>query len=349
MRAILAIFFIAFMITVVSIPRIRRLAIDLGFVDAPQERKLHSEPIPLLGGIAIVFGAMLAMFGVVYFVFGGLPRSVAGVLLASALVALTGLVDDRLGLPAWLKLCGQFAGFIVLVYFDIRVQLPIPEVLNYAITFLWLAGISNAINFLDNMDGLSAGISGVAAAFILLLAILNGQFLVSALSAAVLGACLGFLRFNFKPAKIYMGDAGSLFLGFLLAVLGIQLRFPENSNFSTWLVPVLVLGLPIFDMTLVVFSRIRRGVSPNTPGKDHVSHRLVNYGYSQREAVLILYNIGGALGLIAVFVTQATLIESFAIGGIVTLAGLYAIWHLEFNDSFSDVSSDLGDRDEYGW
>ena len=114
------------------------------------------------------------------------------------------------------------------------------------------------------MDGLSAGIAGVTSSFILLLALTNGQFLVAALSAALLGACLGFLRYNFPPARIFMGDVGSLFLGFLLAVMGIQLRFPDNSNFVTWMVPIFLLGLPIFDMTLVVFSRLRRGLSPNT-------------------------------------------------------------------------------------
>ena len=329
MRAVLAIIFVALMVTAVSTPRVRRLAIKLGFVDVPEERKLQSEAIPLLGGVAIVIGAVLAILIAVYLVFGQVPRSVAGVLFASTLVAVTGLVDDRLGLPAWLKLVGQFLGFIILVYFGIRVQLPIWEPLNYTITVLWLAGISNAINFLDNMDGLSAGVSAVAASFILLLAVVQEQFLVSALAAAVLGACLGFLRYNFNPAKIYMGDAGSLFLGFLLAVLAVQLRFPENSNFVTWMVPVLVLGLPIFDMTLVIISRIRRGVSPNTPGKDHISHRLVLMNYSQREAVLILYLVGGILGMIAVFVTQATLSESLFIGGLVALMGLYAIWQLE--------------------
>jgi UDP-GlcNAc:undecaprenyl-phosphate GlcNAc-1-phosphate transferase len=218
---------------------------------------------------------------------------------------------------------------MVLVYFGIQVQLPIPDVLNYTITFIWLAGISNAINFLDNMDGLSAGVSAVSAAFILLFGLLNGQFLVSALAAALLGACLGFLRYNFQPAQIYMGDTGSLFLGFLLAVLGIQLRFPDNSAFVTWMVPVLVLGLAIFDMSLVIISRLRRGISPNTPGNDHTSHRLVDRGLTQREAVMALYLSTGALGMIAVYVTQSTIVEGYVIGGLVALLALYAIWRLD--------------------
>lgn len=325
MRFFIAIFLLALMITAVSLPWVRRLALSLGFVDVPAARKLHSEPMPLMGGVAILAGAL----GGVLLFLDALPRTVAGVLLATGVVALVGLVDDRRGLPAWVKLAGQFVGFVILAYFGIRVQLPLPEPLNYALTFLWLAGISNAINFLDNMDGLSAGVSAVAAAFLLLLGALNNQFLVAALSAAVLGACLGFLRYNFYPAQIFMGDVGALFLGFLLAVLALQLRFPANSNFVTWMVPVFVLGLPIFDTALVVVSRLRRGVSPNTAGKDHVSHRLVRLGFSQREAVLILYLVTGALGLVGVFVTQATIVEGYAMGFTAVLLALYAMWRLE--------------------
>ncbi len=326
MRAAIAVFFIALAISAFSIPSIRRVAIALGFVDAPAQRKLHSTPMPLLGGLAIFGGAILAVL-IVYA--GQPPRQVLGILLALTLVALVGLWDDRYGMPAWVKLGGQLLAGVVLIFFQVRVQLPIPELANYAITLLWLAGISNAINFLDNMDGLSAGVSAVAAAFMLLLGALNEQFLVSALAAGVLGACLGFLRYNFKPAQIFMGDVGSLFLGFVLAVLGLQLRFPGSPNVVTWMVPVFVLGLPIFDMTLVVFSRLRRGVSPNTAGKDHTSHRLVKMGFSQREAVLILYLIAGAFGLVGVFVTQATPLEAYLMAGVTGLLALYAIYRLE--------------------
>ncbi|MBE2224290.1 MAG: undecaprenyl/decaprenyl-phosphate alpha-N-acetylglucosaminyl 1-phosphate transferase [Anaerolineae bacterium] len=325
MLAVLVVFAIALGITAVSIPGIRRLAISLGFVDAPAQRKMHSTPIPLMGGVAIYLGAILALA-----LFSNrIAQSITGVLLALSIVALIGLIDDRVGLPAWAKLGGQFISFLVLLYYGIHVQLPIPPLANYAITFLWLAGISNAINFLDNMDGLSAGVSAVAASFMLLLAVFNEQILVSALAAALLGSCLGFLRYNFKPAQIFMGDAGSLFLGYSLAILGLQLRFPDNVTAVTWMVPVLILGLPIFDTTLVTFSRLRRGVSPNTPGKDHTSHRLVARGFSQREAVLFLYLIGGVFGLIALFVTQANALEAYLIAGTVTAVALYAIWRLD--------------------
>jgi len=325
MDTILAIFLIALVVTAVSIPYVQRLALKTGFVDAPAQRKLHSTPIPLLGGVAIFLGAVVA----VGFVVGDLPRTVTGVFLSLTLVALIGLLDDRYHLRARLKLAGLFVAFLILAYFDIRVQLPIPDILNYFITAFWLIGISNAINFLDNMDGLSAGVSAVAVSFFLLLGLVNGQVLVAALSAAVLGACLGFLRYNFKPAKIFMGDAGALFLGFTLAILGLQLRFPQNTPIVTWMVPVFILAVPIFDTTLVTFSRLRRGVSPNTAGKDHTSHRLVRLGFSQREAVLILYLLTGATAMIGLFITQAEVLEAYVTAFMCVSVAAYAILRLD--------------------
>lgn len=317
----IAIFLIALSVTLVGTPWVRRAALLLGFVDMPAARKNHSTPMPLLGGVAIFGGAMIA----VLVVSPRLPGSVAGVIAALSVVALVGLIDDRRGLPAWGKLGGQLIACVILILFGVYVRLPLPLPVNYALTFLWLAGISNAVNFLDNMDGLSAGISAVSASFILLLGLQNDQFLVSALAAAVLGACLGFLRFNFRPAQIFMGDVGALFLGFVLALLALQLRFPQNVRFVTWMVPLFILGLPIFDTLLVVVSRLRRGVSPNTAGKDHTSHRLVAMGFSQREAVLILYLASGALGMVAVFVKEATVLESYAIGTAVFLIAVALI------------------------
>jgi UDP-GlcNAc:undecaprenyl-phosphate GlcNAc-1-phosphate transferase len=324
MAAIIAVFLLALALSAAGMPIVRRAALALGFVDLPARRKVHQTPIPLLGGLGILLGALGA---VVLLYRGDPPETVTGFLLATTVVALTGLWDDYRPLPAWAKLLGQMAGVAILVAYGIRVQLPVPEPLNYALTLLWLLGITNAINFLDNMDGLSAGVSAVAAAFLLLLGLFNDQFLVAGLSAALLGACLGFLRYNFPPARIFMGDVGSLFLGFSLAVLALQLRFPANSAFVTWMVPVFLLGLPIFDMTLVVVSRIRRGLSPASAGKDHTSHRLVQLGFNAREAVLILYLISGILGMMALFITQATLVEGYTLGAIgALLAGASIIW-----------------------
>jgi len=326
MTAFIAIFLIALATTFVSVPWIRRVALASGFVDMPMQRKTHRTPTPLLGGAAIFAGAIV---GIVILYRGNPQPTVIGVTLATTVVALTGLLDDYRPLPAWAKLGGQIAGFLILAHYGIRVRLPVPEFLNYLITLLWLVGITNAINFLDNMDGLCAGISAVISSFILLLALFNGQFLVSALAAGVLGACLGFLRYNFPPAQIFMGDVGTMFLGFLLATMGIQLRFPANSNFVTWMVPVFLFALPIFDMSLVVISRVRRGISPTTAGRDHTSHRLVNFGFSPREVALILYLITGISGMMALFITQANIIEGYMVGGIAAILGLSAIYWLE--------------------
>lgn len=331
MRGFLLIFVIALVITTVSTPLVRRLAIWSGFVDAPDERKVHTRPTPLLGGVAIAVGAILTFILLVSF----LPVSfwvppVIGTLVSCLVIILVGLVDDRFQIPAWAKLFGQIIAALILIYSGVQVRLAIPSWANITLTLLWVLGITNAVNFLDNMDGLSAGVAAVASAFILLLAVFNEQHLVAALSAALLGACLAFLRYNFKPATIFMGDAGSMFIGFLLSLLCIQLRFPDNVNFVTWMVPVFIMGLPIFDMALVVVSRSRRGLNPlTTAGKDHFSHRLVMMGYSQREAVLILYLVSGVFGMAGLFVTSADVIEGYTMGFVTAGLCLIAIWRLE--------------------
>lgn len=326
MLAIIVIFLIALTTTLISVPWVRRVALALGLVDVPSQRKAHRTPTPLLGGASIFIGAII---GVLLYYRGNPQPTVIGVVLATTVVALTGLIDDYRPLPAWAKLGGQILGFLILARYGIRVRLPVPEIVNYSLTLLWLLGITNAINFLDNMDGLSAGISAVTSSFILLLALFNHQFLISALAAGVLGACLGFLRYNFPPAQIFMGDVGTMFLGFLLAVMGLQLRFPDNSNFVTWMVPIFLFGLPIFDMCLVVLSRLRRGISPATAGRDHTSHRLVQLGFSPRETILILYLFSGILGMMALFITQATIIEGYTAGAVAVALSLGVIGWLE--------------------
>ena len=328
MTIVIVIFLIALAITAVSTPRVRKMALWLGFLDSPAARKLHNAPVPLLGGVAIFAGAVIAFL--LFVIEFSLTDRVTGVLIAVTVLSVVGLIDDRHGVSAWVKLGAQCIGVLILVYFDVRVSLHLPEVLNYAITLVWVLAISNATNFMDNMDGLCAGVSAVAAAFMVLIAAISGQGLVAALGAAIFGACLGFLRYNFKPAIIFMGDAGSLFIGFLLAVLGLLLRFPDNVSFVTWMVPVFVLGLPLFDMTLVVVSRIHRRVNPfTTAGKDHLSHRLVKLGLSEREAVLVLYLVAGTFGMVGMFITQADILEGYLIGATVALLGLYAIWWFE--------------------
>lgn len=232
---------------------------------------------------------------------------------------------------AYLKLGGQVLAGCLLIIGGAQVKLFGAEWLNWALTLLWVVGITNALNLLDNMDGLSAGTTTVVAAFFLLLAAMSGQYLVGAMAAALIGACIGFLRYNLNPATIFMGDTGSLFLGFLLAAIGIKLRFPSNVPWVTWLVPLCVLGLPILDTSLVFFSRLRRGKNPlTTPGKDHVSHRLVALGMTKREAVLVCYLISGACGMVAVYVSQAHVPDAYIAAGFLALAAVSAIGWFEW-------------------
>ncbi len=317
----------ALLLAIWGTPIARRTALRLHIIDQPSARKVHTSPIPLLGGAAIyvAFIVALALFGDRFYI-----NQVVGIFLGATLVSFMGLWDDRRGLSPWLRLGGQVLASFMLILTGVQVHLFAWNALNIAITVLWVVGITNAFNFLDNMDGLSSGLAVIAATFYLLMALMNDQYLVGALAAALLGACLGFLIYNFNPASIFMGDSGALFLGFILAAVGIKLRFPDNVHIVTWMVPVLVMGLPIFDMTLVVFSRLRRGMNPITsPGKDHISHRLVKLGASRREAVLICYLLAGALGVLALFITQATILEGYAVGFAVAIVALWALWRLE--------------------
>lgn len=317
----------ALFLAVAVMPFVRRAAYRLGMIDQPAARKQHTVPTPLLGGAAIylAFIVSLVLLGDRFYV-----NQVASIFIGATLMSLLGFWDDRRALGPAVKLIGQLAAALILVLTDVRVNVAPWMWLNVAITLIWVVGITNAINFLDNMDGLSAGIAGIAAAFFLLFAFFSKQYLVGALAAALLGACIGFLFYNFNPASIFMGDTGSLFLGYMLAAVGIKLRFPANSAFVTWMVPVFVLAVPIFDMTLVTISRLRRGLNPlTTPGKDHLNFRLAKLTGSPREAVLLCYLIAGACGMVATFITQASIIEGYAIGLGALLLGIYGIWRLE--------------------
>jgi len=281
----------------------------------------------MLGGLAIYAAVLLALviFGDKFYV-----HQVAGIVIGATLISFLGLWDDRTPLPAWAKLLGQVIPVVILLLTGVQVTIFHIPALNIALTLIWMLFITNAVNFLDNMDGLSAGVAAMASAYFLLLAALSGQYLVGALTAALLGACIGFLVYNFNPASIFMGDTGSLLLGFVLAAVGIKLRFPTNIPSVTWMIPLLVLGVPILDTSMVIISRLRRGKNPfTTPGKDHLSHRLVKMGYTRREAVLLLYLLGSVFGMIAVFVTQASVLEAAVVGVVVFIAGLVTISYME--------------------
>ena len=308
-------------------PVARWAALRLGIIDQPAARKIHISPVPLLGGAAIYGAFILALlfFGDRFYV-----AEVVSIFIGATLCSLVGALDDKQGLGSYTKLAVQVLAAGILIFGGVQIRI-FGNWLDIAITLLWVVGITNAFNLLDNMDGLSGGIAMIAAVFFTLLAALSDQYLVGILAAALAGACAGFLVYNWNPAHIFMGDTGSLFIGFLLSAVAIKLRFPSNSVTVTWLIPLLVLALPIFDTTLVFISRLRRGQNPlTTPGKDHVSHRLARLTGSRREAVLICYLIAGAIGLAGIFLTQAAPGEALAIAASVVLLATGGIWWLEF-------------------
>ena len=318
----------ALLIAFAATPVARRIAPKLGVMDHPNPRKVHARPMPLLGGVAIVIASILTLL---IFQDRFEFQQLITILFGAAVVSLLGIYDDRWGLRPILKLIGQILAAGILIASGVKVSALPYEWLNILVTLMWVVGLTNSLNLLDNMDGLSSGVAAVCSAFFVVMAALSRQTYVGALSAALLGASIGFLAYNFNPASIFMGDTGSMFLGFMLAAIGIKLRFPDNVPFVTWMVPVIVMGMPIFDTTLVFISRLRRGKNPlTTPGKDHVSHRLVKLGFTTREAVMTHYLISGAYGMVAILVTQASIIEGYLLGGATGLVSLYGIWFFEF-------------------
>ncbi len=352
MPTVILTFTTAFIASIGLTPAVRELALHLGVIDRPGPRKLHMKPVPLLGGVAI-YAATIAT--ILLFLDPNARPHALEILVAGSLLAIVGTLDDRGVLHPQIKLMIAmpvaaailiFSGIYAPVFEAPKVSdlvfqplpsptlassLPtVPRVANCLLTVLWVVGITAGFSILDHMDGLCAGIAGVASAFFLLFAVLSGQALEGTMAAAVLGASLGFLRWNFNPAKIFMGDTGAVFLGFMMATLGLKLRFLENPHAANWMIPVLILGVPIFDTSLVTFSRIRRGIVPfASPGKDHTAHRLSNLGLGQRGAVGVLYTTGIILGLLALVVTRLSVESSYALVGIVSLLGLTGIFFLE--------------------
>jgi UDP-GlcNAc:undecaprenyl-phosphate GlcNAc-1-phosphate transferase len=314
---------------------IRRLALRIGMVDLPNPRKVHRTPMPLLGGLAIYAGFVLA---ILFSTSSQVRSQMVGILAGATLLAVIGFLDDRGWLHHQVKLfVGMPLAALLLLASGIRAGVvsywlhsPAGHLLDAALTIFWVVGITAAFSILDHMDGLCAGIAAIAAAFFALLAIQSGQVLVSTLAAAVLGAALGFLRWNFRPAKIFMGDGGALFLGFLMAALGLKLRLTTVTPLASWLVPVLILGVPIFDTTLITISRVRRGLLPfASPGKDHTAHRLANLGLGHRGAVLTLYGAGLAFGLLAWLLVRLPETAVLSLAGAIAFAMLLAVAALE--------------------
>jgi UDP-GlcNAc:undecaprenyl-phosphate GlcNAc-1-phosphate transferase len=331
----LALFIASLVLSLGATPLMRRIGLKIGLVDAPNARKVHFSPVPLLGGLAIYFAFMIALLALSSWLLPFYIPQIAAILFGATVISLCGLLDDKWGLSPYIKLGAQLAVAVWLIITNVKIEVFRLDTLNIIITLIWVITITNAFNFLDNMDGLSAGVAAIAGAFFFLTAYLSGQWLVALMGAAIAGAAAGFVYHNFgfiardEQKKIFMGDSGSLFLGYMLAATAIKLRFSFNSDYITWMVPVLVLGLPLFDISLVTFSRLRRKISPLRGGKDHTSHRLVALGLSRREAVLVIYLVCGVLGVAALIIMGANIRDGYFLGGTVLVLMGWAFLRLE--------------------
>jgi UDP-GlcNAc:undecaprenyl-phosphate GlcNAc-1-phosphate transferase len=242
---------------------------------------------------------------------------ILGIVGGAAVLVAAGFLDDYGRLHSQIKLFVAMplatmflaAGGVRIVTWpfvdSLREDPNLTLLISLSLTLVWVVGITASLSIFDHMDGLCSGIAAVASGFFLVSAVIHGQILVGVLAAAVLGSTLGFLFWNFNPARIFLGDSGALLMGFLMATLGLKVKFPDLSEIQSWMVPVLILGVPIFDTALIIVSRIRRGLLPfASPGKDHTAHRLANLGFSHRSTVLILYGAGISLGSLALLVAN---------------------------------------------
>jgi len=288
-----------------------KVAFRRGVLDRPGGHKSHTSPVPYLGGLAIVtaFAAAVVVASWIDADTSG-QNELAKVLGIAVGLALLGLLDDLRNLPPLFRLVAEIAAGWAVWEMGFGVTFAGADWLNAIITVVWVVGITNSFNMLDNMDGLSAGLSAIAATSFFAIAAANGQFLVATLGIGLAGCAMGFLRHNFHPAKIYMGDAGAYFFGFMLAYLGLKLQLgtPET---ATFLVPLLVCSVAVLDTTLVTVVRLLNGRSPLQGGRDHVSHRLVRVGLPVPIAVGLIYVGGASVGAVAFVVARVDLTSAW--------------------------------------
>lgn len=290
-------------------PGIRKFAIHINAIDAPiAAHKTHKVAVPYLGGLAILLGVILASYGSLLFNDADFENYLLAsyVLIPAVFISAMGLVDDLRGLEPWPRLIVQTAtASIVATTLILTETMGVVfnnTFLNVTISILWIVGVCNSINFFDNLDGGAAGTVVVVSIFIFIIALDRGQILVSALAIVTAGATAGFLFWNKSPAKIYMGDAGALFLGIIVSVLTIRLNPGITPNFLSLAIPLSLLAIPILDTSVAVVSRVGRGLSPFTGGRDHLSHRLIRKGMNRKSAAFTLWGLSGTFGISSVLI-----------------------------------------------
>ncbi len=298
---VVPILIVGFAASLALTPLTRQLALRLGVVDQPSQRKLHLDSKPMMGGLAIYLALALALL---LFSPARHIATLAAVLAGAALLALLGLLDDRYNLSWRRKMPVMLLAAGGIVATGVKVSLVGSDWIDVPLTIIWIFVITNAVNYLDNMDGQSAGSTAIAAFFFLIIAWTQDLSLVSLLAAAVLGSALGFLVYNFNPSSSFMGDMGTLPLGFIMAVLAIKLQFDQAFSLR-WFIPVFVLALPVFDVNLVTWTRIFEGRAPTEAGKDHSSHRLLKLGLGQRPVLALIFSACALFGLLATLLSAA--------------------------------------------
>ena len=303
-------FLAAFALTFIQMPFTIKLAKKKGFLDVPKdERRVHKEPIPVGGGIAMVISVTIL---ILYYL--PINKGLIMTILASLVIALSGLYDDKKDLSPKLKFLFQILAGVLLVLggmkiefvtnpFDSHDALLILNILSIPVTIFWVCGITNTINLIDGLDGLASGVSMICAISMFFITYRMGRYEVSIVCALVAGACLGFLPFNFNPAKIFMGDTGALYLGFMLSYISIS-GFLKQAAILMIFVPVLILGVPVFDTAFAMVRRKLSGKSMVEADKGHLHHRLLKMGLNQRQTVVILYSISAIFGVLANLISR---------------------------------------------
>lgn len=302
--SILLILVISFIMTFIATPIVKFLAERFEVVDVPKDgRRMHKKAMPLMGGLAMFYGFIVSIA-----VFVPMTRQLAGLFIGATIIVIMGIIDDKKNLHALPKLIFQIVAAVVAVCFGHSINFftnpfgdtTLPMLLSSPwaeiISVFWIVGLTNAVNFIDGLDGLAAGVSSIASLSILFISIIMGNAAVTPIAAALVGCCVGFLPFNSNPAKIFMGDTGSTFLGYVLALISMQGLF-KGYVVVSFVLPMLVLGLPLFDTLFAIIRRIIHGQSPMTADRGHLHHRLIDLGFNQKQAVAIMYSISSILGI----------------------------------------------------
>ena len=341
---------IALAFAMVVTPLVRQLALHLNFVAVPKRDRLHRVATPLMGGVAVYISLIgaLVLLAILMAVADTMDldqtftmTELLAVIASGTALAAVGLWDDWVDLNSRLKLALQFIPVVLLTTVgSISTHMPVPPLMNQLISVCWFLYVINAFNYTDNMDGIAGMIATVAGMFFTVIALLNDQVLLAALAAAVAGTSFGFLRFNLfhEREKIFMGDVGSMFLGFLLAVIGLKLSFPAASPWVTWPVPVLVLGVPIFDTALVFVSRWRRRQPFLWGGTDHLSHRLARMDLGRYGTPFAIGLLGSAMGCLALIVMETDLPNSLAAQSLAAVCALYLLYRLELSAPYHFIT-----------